>query len=96
MTHPFHPWHGREFELLDRRRAWGEDRVYFYDQGGALRRMPAEWTSAGTENLFVQVSAGRSYFRVADLLKLADLLERVVEASHRADVATERRNVSRE
>ncbi|HZD70876.1 MAG TPA: DUF5372 family protein, partial [Actinomycetes bacterium] len=27
MTHPFHPWFGREYEFVVRRQNWGEDRV---------------------------------------------------------------------
>lgn len=73
VTHPFHPLHGREFELVDRRRTWGEDRIYYYDRG-ALKRMPAAWTSAATPDRFVAVSAGRSLFRVADLIELANLV----------------------
>ena len=29
MTHPFHPWHGREFLLIGVRQNWSEDRVFF-------------------------------------------------------------------
>jgi len=43
VTHPFHPWCGRTFELLERRTTWGEDRVYFHDEAGQLRRLPAAW-----------------------------------------------------
>ncbi|MGI9286137.1 MAG: DUF5372 family protein [Pseudomonadales bacterium] len=28
VTHPFHPLYQQEFELVDRRLNWGEDRVY--------------------------------------------------------------------
>ena len=36
MTHPFHPWHGREFELVAYRVNWGQPRVDFYDDRGVL------------------------------------------------------------
>ena len=75
MTHPFHPLRGRRFELVDRRRTWGEDRVYYQD-GGKLRRMPASWTSAAAPSPFIAISAGRSLFQVADLLELASLISR--------------------
>ena len=48
---------GREFELLDRRLAWAEDRVYFHDEAGAVIRMPAGWTSVGDVDPFVALSA---------------------------------------
>ena len=79
MTHPFHPLHGREFELADRRRTWGEDRVYFQDERGELQRLPASWTSAGAADAFVSMSAGRAYFRVEDLLDLSALIARLQE-----------------
>ena len=76
----FHPLHGQEFTLVDQRNAWGEDRVYFHDDTGRLRRLPAAWTSAGPPDAFVATSAGRSYFRIADLLQLAALIARQRQA----------------
>jgi len=72
---------GYEFELLDRRRAWSEDRVYFHDKSGRVRKMPSAWTSVGEMDPFVALSAGRTYFRVTDLLQLVDLVERLSEAA---------------
>ncbi len=77
MTHPFHPLRGQEFIQVDRRRAWGADRVYFEDEEGRLKRLPASWTSAADPDPFVEVSAGRSCFRVEDLLRLKELLGRL-------------------
>ena len=62
--------------MVDRRSAWGEDRVYFHDDTGRLRRLPAAWTSAAPADPFVAISAGRSHFRVEDLLQLATLVAR--------------------
>jgi hypothetical protein len=81
VTHPFHPLYGREFMLVDRRNTWGENRVYFHDDVGNLKRMPAAWTSAAAPNAFETVSAGRSYFRIEDLLQLATLIARHREAN---------------
>jgi hypothetical protein len=77
VTHPFHPLRGREFALVDRRSAWGEDRVYFRDEAGELKRMPIGWTSLGAVDAFVAVPAGRSSLRVQDLLQLVALAERL-------------------
>jgi Family of unknown function (DUF5372) len=55
--------------------AWGEDRVSFYNEHGRLRSVPAAWTSVVEPNPFLTLAAGRSLFQVADLLRLADLLE---------------------
>jgi hypothetical protein len=80
VTHPFHPLLGHEFEQVDRRQTWGEDRVYFHDEYGELKRLPAAWTSAAQVDAFVVISAGRSHFRVEDLLELASLIARAAEA----------------
>ncbi len=58
-----------------RRHSWGEDRVYFFDDGGQLKSLPAGWTDIDPPDHFVVVAAGRSAFRIEDLLRLATLLE---------------------
>ena len=75
MTHPFHPWVGREFVFVGIRQAWGEDRVFFFDDDGAQRSLPTGWTDAVAPDLFVELSGGRSALRVADLLVLGELLD---------------------
>ena len=57
------------------RQNWGEDRVWFYDNDGSLRSVPTSWTDAAPMNVFVAVAAGRSLFRVADLLELAQRIQ---------------------
>ena len=80
MTHPFHPWSGGEFVFVVARRTWGEDRVFFLDEGGVQRSLPRAWTDAADVDPFVALSAGRSVFRVEDLVALTD----VVDALRRA------------
>jgi hypothetical protein len=80
ITHVFHPLYGREFTLVERRSAWGEERVYFYDDHGALGRLPAAWTSMALPDAFVEISAGRSHFRIEDLLNLTVLIAQLREA----------------
>jgi len=75
VTHPYHPLFGREYKVVTYRHGWGSHRVYFHDDAGRLRKIPAGWTDVVAEDPFVVVSAGRSAFRVADLLMLADLIE---------------------
>ena len=48
------------------------------DERGEVRSLPASWTSAGEEDAFRVMSAGRSAFRVEDLLELVEVV-RVVE-----------------
>ena len=76
---------GQEFVQVDRRHAWGVDRVYFEDEDGRLNRLPALWTSAAAPDPFVELSAGRSCFRVEDLLRLTELVRRLDEARQSGD-----------
>ena len=75
MTHPFHPWRGREFELVDCRRCWDEWRVLYYTADMDLAYFPASWTDVGEADPFVEVSQGRAMGRAQDLLRLVQLVE---------------------
>jgi hypothetical protein len=79
---------------LERRSAWGEERVYFHDDAGRLRRLTATWTNAVAANRFEAVSAGRSHFRVDDLLQLVLLIARQNEVKGSAKASPRRRKVS--
>jgi Family of unknown function (DUF5372) len=77
VTHPFHPLYGLEFTLVMYRRDWWGYRVYFHNDTGRLTSLPAQWTSLFPVDPFVAVSAGRSPFRVQDLLELSELIVRI-------------------
>ena len=77
VTHPFHPLYGQRFELVTRRHNWGDARVYYHDEAGKLRSLSLLWTDLAPVDPFVQMSAGRSFFRVMDLLELLRLLTRL-------------------
>jgi hypothetical protein len=74
VTHPFHPWVGREFDLIGVRETWGEDRVFFFEGESVQRSLPRAWTDAADIDPFVVVAAGRSALRVVDLLALVELI----------------------
>ena len=74
VTHPFHPWAGRELEFVKRRHNWRADRVYVRDDAGLLASLPAEWTDAVPEDPFVVVASGRAPFHLEGLLALAELV----------------------
>jgi hypothetical protein len=65
--------------MTARHRAWGEDRVLFFDARGKLRSLLASWTDVPLPDAFALASAGRSWFRVDDLLRLCALLDQVAE-----------------
>ncbi len=80
MTHPFHPWCGREFVFVALRQTWGEDRVFFFGDNGTQKSLPRAWTDAADLDPFVTLAGGRSPFRVEDLLLLAELVDRLAAA----------------
>jgi hypothetical protein len=77
VVHPFHPWAGREFEFVQRRRTWDVDRVFFRVPGAGVMSLPAGWTDAVAADPFVVVAAGRVPFRTEDLLAAAALVATV-------------------
>src|SRR5665647_3658080 len=42
VTHPFHPRFGQELEFVKRLLTWRADRVFFFDEAGAVGSLPAE------------------------------------------------------
>jgi len=73
VTHPFHPWRGRRFELIDLRPRWGQWRVYYLAAEGYVAYLPASWTDAGAPDPFLEQAQGRSIARMEDLLALAKM-----------------------
>jgi Family of unknown function (DUF5372) len=74
VTHPFHPWRGREFVFWSVRQNWSQDRALFLDERGVQRSLPVKWIDALEPDVFVTLAAGRSALRVMHLLVLAGLI----------------------
>jgi hypothetical protein len=75
VTHPFHPFHGEEFEIIYFRRGWAEERVWFHRQDGSLGSIPLAWCDLQPPDPYLVVGKGRSPFRIEDLLQLFNLLK---------------------
>jgi uncharacterized protein DUF5372 len=90
VTHPFHPLAGLEFDVVVRKKNWAEDRVFYLGDDGQLRSLPADWTDVDPPDPFVAIAAGRSTFRVGDLVALASLLDgiRPAKSSRRVKPTT--------
>jgi hypothetical protein len=86
IIHPYHPLFQQEFDLVQYRRNWGEDRVYFHATSGDLTSVPAIWTNLSSTDPFVAVAAGRSLFRVDDLVELAALVAALEQRDAGTDV----------
>ncbi len=74
MTHPFHPWCGREFVFVALRHTWGEDRVFFFADDGTQKSLPRAWTDAADVDVFVALAGGRCSLRIVDLVALAEII----------------------
>jgi hypothetical protein len=86
ITHPFHPHAGREFDLICRRRHWGEDRVVYSGDDGRLRTISAAFTDVAPLDEFRLVASGKAAFRTVDLVALCELVDWLC-ARKRADDA---------
>ena len=51
--------------------------MYFHDGSGQLCTLPVRWTSLAPADAFGVAAAGRSWFRVADLVEAAALVARL-------------------
>jgi Family of unknown function (DUF5372) len=59
-----------------RKLTWGEDRVFYYDLNGKLKSLLTNVTDVSSMDAFDRISAGRSAFRVDDLLELRHLFDK--------------------
>jgi len=88
VTHPFHPFHGGTFEVVDRRCGRDDEFLYLEIGDGQVERVPAAWTSLGRVDAFVTLSEGRSAFRVEDLVQLVELMDQIGDARSAAGKVT--------
>lgn len=61
---------------MTRKLTWGEDRVFYYDSAGKLKSLLTNVTDVSSKDAFDCISAGRSVFRVDDLLELRRLFDK--------------------
>ena len=61
--------------MVARHLSWGEDRVFYYGPDGRLKSFLANITDLLPIDVFTRISAGRSAFRVDDLLELGERLD---------------------
>ena len=67
---------------MTRKLTWGEDRVFYYDPSGKLKSLLTNLTDVVPTDAFHRVSAGRSAFRVDDLLELRHLFDKHKQAGN--------------
>jgi len=72
------------FRFVVAKAIWGEDRVTIEHPDGGLRSVPVNWTDFVPADAYLSLGRGRSYFRVEDLLALADLVTPRAAGSRRS------------
>ena len=77
ITHPFHPFFGKEYSFVSIRCSWGEERVFYHNEEGRFCSLPSGWTDVLGCDPFLKVSEGRAHFRVKELLQLVAQLKRL-------------------
>jgi len=74
ITHQFHPHFNMQFQIVSIQQCWGEGRVRYRDEKGAIRSVPISWTDYKPYDMFLEQSAGRSIVHIKDLAGLKQLL----------------------
>jgi hypothetical protein len=73
VTHPFHPYSGREGVCVaERYNRFGKRLLLRFDDG-VICPVPAQWTDLVAPDPKVVMGRGRSALRVVDLIELAKL-----------------------
>jgi hypothetical protein len=66
---------GQKFDVVERRSIRTKDRIFYQDASGCLRSISASFTDLVSPDAVMALGAGRSRFRVADLLAIRRLME---------------------
>jgi hypothetical protein len=77
VTHPFHPLSGKQFVCVGQRHSRYGSWLLLDVGGDELRAVPPQWTDFAVPDPERVLGQGRSYFRVSDLVQLADLVDRL-------------------
>lgn len=72
--HPFHPLAGCELRRVGERANLFGQRVLCLADDGTVWALPIEWTDLVEATAEHEISAGRAYFLVENLLGLAELV----------------------
>lgn len=74
VTHPFHPWFGREFEYEDDRERFGRRRLFYRLDNGQIAYFLTQWTDQAAKDPFIEMAGGKALAQPRHLLELTDLL----------------------
>jgi hypothetical protein len=77
VTHPFHPFAGRQLICVGERYNREGKRLLLRVDDSTICSVPPQWTDAAAPDPEVLIGQGRALFRVADLMGLARLVEQL-------------------
>ena len=79
VTHPFHPWRGRRFQVHDKWRSGGKSVVRCIIDDEEIRALPVTWTDLREADEFERASAGHCWFRHDDLEALRAQIDALMD-----------------
>jgi len=77
VTHPFHPLFARRLSCVGRRHNRHGERLLLQADDSAVWSVPPQWTDLASPDPEVAMGNGRALIRVADLMELVDLVDRL-------------------
>ena len=77
VTHPFHPLSGRQLVCVGERYNRYGTQILLRVDDVAVCSVPRDWTDLVVPDPEIVMGAERSFVRVGDLLKLAQLVDRL-------------------
>ncbi len=77
VTHPFHPLFGQRLPCVGRRSNRHGERILLQAADATVWPVPPHWTDLVGEDLEVAMGNGHALLRIADLMELADLVDRL-------------------
>ena len=75
ITHPFHPYAGRQFVCIGDRYNRSGKRLLLRIDDSTICSVPPQWTDAVAPDPEAAIGQERGLFRVVDLIELARLVE---------------------
>ncbi|MDH3659451.1 MAG: Y4bD/Y4pK family protein [Alphaproteobacteria bacterium] len=86
ITHPFHPYAGRQFVCIGDRYNRSGKRLLLRIDDSTICSVPPQWTDAATPDPEAVIGQERALFRVVDLIELARLVEHLSVEKHPDEV----------
>ncbi|WFU12182.1 DUF5372 family protein (plasmid) [Rhizobium sp. CB3090] len=81
VTHPFHPLFAQQLPCVGKRYNRHGERLLLQTEDASVWSLPPQWTDLVSADPEVVMGNGRALVRFADLMELADLVDRLSSKS---------------